>query len=206
MNFHLPSTFQFIQSHLPANTKGMGITTLSKRNLFQSIGDFFAEKSGNKRVSYIAVGDDFIHQMHFQGTDLIAEKTIQIEQLDHFYVSEGQTPDGIIHHLSCDATIIKSKKKTEDVHIKILPCLLGENASNIQVIQTIQWAQESKKSIIDILKTWPERIEKHKAKIAAEEAAALKAAEEEAAAVKAAKEEAEAVKAAEEEAAKAAKE
>ena len=205
MNFHLPSTFQFIQSHLPANTKGVGITTLSKRNLFQSIGDFFSEKSGNKRVSYIAVGDDFIHQLHFQGTDLIAEKTIQIEQLDHFYVSEGQTPDGIIHHLSCDATIIKSKKKMEDVHIKILPCLLGENASNIQVIQTIQWAQESKKSIIDILKTWPERIEKHKAKIAAEEAAALKATEE-AAALKAAEEEAAALKAAEEEAAKAAKE
>jgi hypothetical protein len=189
MNFHLPSTFQFIHSHLPANTKGVGITTLSKRNLFQSIGDFFAEKSGNKRVSYIAVGDDFIHHLHFQGTDLIAEKSIQIEQLDHFYVSEGQTPDGIIHHLSCDATIIKSKKKMEDVHIKILPCLLGENASNIQVIQTIQWAQESKKSIIDILKTWPERIEKHKAKIAAEEAAALKAAEEAAAALKAAEDE-----------------
>ena len=55
---------------------------------------------------------------------LIAEKSIQIEQLDHFYVSEGQTLDGIIHHLSCDATIIKSKKKMEDVHIKILPCLL----------------------------------------------------------------------------------
>jgi hypothetical protein len=189
MIFHLPSTFQFIHSHLPANTKGVGITTLSKRNLFQSIGDFFAEKSGNKRVSYIAVGDDFIHHLHFQGTDLIAEKSIQIEQLDHFYVSEGQTPDGIIHHLSCDATIIKSKKKMEDVHIKILPCLLGENASNIQVIQTIQWAQESKKSIIDILKTWPERIEKHKAKIAAEEAAALKAAEEAAAALKAAEDE-----------------
>jgi hypothetical protein len=189
MNFHLPSTFQFIHSHLPANTKGVGITTLSKRNLFQSIGDFFAEKSGNKRVSYIAVGDDFIHHLHFQGTDLIAEKSIQIEQLDHFYVSEGQTSDGIIHHLSCDATIIKSKKKMEDVHIKILPCLLGENASNIQVIQTIQWAQESKKSIIDILKTWPERIEKHKAKIAAEEAAALKAAEEAAAALKAAEDE-----------------
>ena len=135
------------------------------------------------------MGDDFIHQLHFQGTDLIAEKSIQIEQLDHFYVSEGQTPDGIIHHLSCDATIIKSKKKMEDVHIKILPCLLGENASNIQVIQTIQWAQESKKSIIDILKTWPERIEKYKAKIAAEEAAALKAAEEAAAALKAAEEE-----------------
>jgi hypothetical protein len=185
----LPSTFQFIQRHLPTNSKGLGITTLSKRNFFQSIGDFFTEKSGNKRVSYIAVGDDFIHQLHFQGTDLIAEKIIQIEQLDHFYVAEGQTPDGIIHHLSCDATIIKSKKKMEDVHIKILPCLLGENASNIQVIQTIQWAQESKKSIIDILKTWPERIEKYKAKIAAEEAAALKAAEEAAAALKAAEDE-----------------
>ena len=26
----LPSSFQFIQSHLPSNTKGLGITTLSK--------------------------------------------------------------------------------------------------------------------------------------------------------------------------------
>jgi hypothetical protein len=74
------------------------------------------------------------------------------------------------------------------------------------VIQTIQWAQESKKSIIDILKTWPERIEKYRAKIAAEEAAALKAAEEAAAAIKAAKEEAKALKIAEKAAKKAAKE
>jgi hypothetical protein len=184
MNMQLPSTFQFIQQHLPANSKGLGITTLSKRNFFQSIGDFFAEKSGKNRVSYVAVGDDFITQIHFQGEEIISEKTIQIEQLDHFYVSEGQTPDGIIHHLSCDATVILSEKKTEDVHIKILPCLLGENASNVQVIQSIQWAQESKKALTEILKGWPERIEKHKAKIAAEEAAALKAAEEAATALK----------------------
>ena len=73
----LPSSFQFIQSHLPSNTKGLGITTLSKRNFFQSIGDYFAEKSGKNRVSYVAVGDDFITLLHFQGTDLIDEKTIK---------------------------------------------------------------------------------------------------------------------------------
>lgn len=170
MNMQLPSTFQFIQRHLPANTKGLGITTLSKRNFFQSIGDFFAEKSGKNRVSYVAVGDDFITQLHFQGEDIIAENTIKLNQLDHFYVSEGQTPDGIIHHLSCDATIILSEKKMEEVHIKILPCLLGENASNVQAIQSIQWAQESKKIITDILKSWPEQIAKNKEKIANEEA------------------------------------
>jgi hypothetical protein len=170
MSLHLPSTFQFIQSHLPAHTKGLGITTLSKRNFFQSIGDYFAEKSGKKRVSYVAVGDDFITQLHFQGENLIAEKTIQLAQLDHFYVSEGQTPDGIIHHLSCDATVIVSAKKMEDHHIKILPCLLGENASNVQAIQSIQWAQESKKALTEILKGWPEQIAKNKAKIANENA------------------------------------
>jgi hypothetical protein len=158
----LPSSFQFIQSHLPSNTKGLGITTLSKRNFFQSIGDYFAEKSGKNRVSYVAVGDDFITLLHFQGTDLIDEKTIKLNQLDHFYVSEGQTADGIIHHLSCDATVIISEKKTVDHHVKILPCLLGENASNVQAIQSIQWAQESKKNITDILKGWPEQIAKSK--------------------------------------------
>ena len=170
MSLQLPSTFQFIKQYLPANTKGLGITTLSKRNFFQSIGDFFAEKSGKKRVSYVAVGDDFITQLHFQGEDLIAEKTIQLGQLDHFYVSEGQTADGIIHHLSCDATVIVSAKKMEDQHIKILPCLLGENASNVQAIQSIQWAQESKKVLTEILKSWPEQIAKNKAKIANENA------------------------------------
>jgi hypothetical protein len=108
------------------------------------------------------VGDDFITQLHFQGEDLIAEKTIHLAQLDHFYVSEGQTPDGIIHHLSCDATVIISAKKMEDYHIKILPCLLGENASNVQAIQSIQWAQESKKALTEILKGWPEQIAKQK--------------------------------------------
>ncbi len=162
MSLHLPSTFQFIQSHLPAHTKGLGITTLSKRNFFQSIGDYFAEKSGKKRVSYVAVGDDFITQLHYQGERLIAEKTIQLAQLDHFYVSEGQTPDGIIHHVSCDATVIVSEKKMEYHHIKILPCLLGENASNVQAIQSIQWAQECKKALTEILKGWPARIAKRK--------------------------------------------
>ena len=180
MNMQLPSTFQFIQRHLPAHTKGLGITTLSKRNFFQSIGDFFAEKSGKKRVSYVAVGDDFITQLHLQGEEIIAEKTIQLSQLDNFYVSEGQTPDGIIHHLSCDATILISEKKTNDEHIKILPCLLGENASNVQAIQSIQWAQESKKVLTDILKSWPTKIQERKAK----EAAELKAAEDLAAAIK----------------------
>jgi hypothetical protein len=180
MYIQLPSTFQFIQKHLPANTKGLGITTLSKRNFFQSIGDFFADKSGKKRVSFVAVADTSITQLHFQGDDLIAENTIELSQLDHFYISEGQTPDGIIHHLSCDATVIISEKKMEDHHIKILPCLLGENASNVQVIQSIQWAQESKKALTEILKGWPEQIAKQKAKKAAEEAA-KKAAEEAAA-------------------------
>ena len=166
----LPSSFQFIQSHLPTNTKGVGITTLSKRNFFQSIGDYFAEKSGKNRVSYVAVGDDFITLLHFQGTDLIGEKTIKLDQLDHFYVSEGQTPDGIIHHLSCDATVVITEKKMEDQHIKILPCLLGENASNVQAIQSIQWAQESKKIITEILNGWPEQIAKYKAKRAKENA------------------------------------
>lgn len=169
MSLQLPSTFQFIQKHLPSNTKGLGITTLSKRNFFQSIGDYFSEKSGKNRVSYVAVGDDFITQLHFQGEDLIAEHTIQLGQLDHFYVSEGQTPDGIIHHLSCDATVIVSAKKMVDHHIKILPCLLGENASNVQAIQSIQWAQESKKALTEILKNWPAQILDRKAKEAAEE-------------------------------------
>ena len=182
MSIQLPSTFQFVQKHLPANTKGLGITTLSKRNFFQSIGDFFAEKSGKKRVSYVAVADSSITQLHFQGDDLIAQNTIELNQLDHFYVSEGQTPDGIIHHLACDATVIISDKKMEDYHIKILPCLLGENASNVQAIQSIQWAQESKKAITEILKGWPDQIAKNKAKIAEEAAAeAAKRASEEAA-------------------------
>lgn len=158
----LPSSFQFIQSYLPSNTKGLGITTLSKRNFFQSIGDYFAEKSGKNRVSYVAVGDNFITLLHFKGTELIAEKTIELNKLDHFYVSEGQTSDGIIHHLSCDATEIISEKKRENHHIKILPCLLGENASNVQAIQSIQWAQESKKIITEILKEWPNQIAKNK--------------------------------------------
>jgi hypothetical protein len=55
---------------------------------------------------------------------------------------------------------------------------LGENASNVQAIQSIQWAQESKKVLTDILKSWPAKIQERKAK----EAAELKAAEDAAAA------------------------
>jgi hypothetical protein len=65
--------------------------------------------------------------------------------------------------------VIVSAKKMVDHHIKILPCLLGENASNVQAIQSIQWAQESKKALTEILKNWPAQILDRKAKEAAEE-------------------------------------
>jgi hypothetical protein len=39
----------------------------------------------------------------------------------------------------------------------------------VQAIQSIQWAQESKKALTEILKNWPAKIQERKAKEAAEE-------------------------------------
>jgi hypothetical protein len=163
-NLSLPASLTFLQTHLPSTCLSVGVSTLPVRNFFQSIGDFFASKSGKNRISYIAASEDEIKLIHFQGGDLISEKAYRIDQLEHIEISEGITDDGLIHLLHINLGEIKSinkkgKKKITSHYFKCMPPLLGQNAAPIQAVPDILWAQQSKKRMQEILQAWPAKIE-----------------------------------------------
>ena len=54
MSEKLQKSLAFLNSEMPNNWLSLAVTQLPKRNIFQSIGDFFAGKSGNHRISYLA--------------------------------------------------------------------------------------------------------------------------------------------------------
>ncbi|RXK49895.1 hypothetical protein [Aquirufa rosea] len=173
MNPTLPASLNFLRSELPSHWLGLGVIQLPKRNFFQSIGDYFAEKSGKQRISFVVVSEDSLKTLHYQGSSLLSTDVLDIHNLDHFYFSEGNTSDGLVSLFNCEASLIVSKSKKGDLKLKdyffrIMPVLLGENAEPIRKIEEIQWAQQSKKNIAEVLKHWPDRI---KARKDAEEAA-----------------------------------
>jgi hypothetical protein len=151
-NLSLPASLTFLQTHLPSTCLSVGVSSLPVRNFFQSIGDFFASKSGKNRISYIAASEDEIKLIHFQGGDLISEKAYRIDQLEHIEISEGITDDGLIHLLHINLGEIKSINKKGEKKI-------GQNAAPIQAVPDILWAQQSKKRMQEILQTWPAKIE-----------------------------------------------
>jgi hypothetical protein len=139
-NFSLPGSLSFLQTHLPSTCLSVGVSSLPVRNFFQSIGDFFASKSGKNRISYIAASENEIKLIHFQGGDLSSEKAFRIDQLEHIEISEGITDDGLIHLLHINLGEIKSinkkgEKKITSHYFKCMPPLLGQNAAPIQDVQ-----------------------------------------------------------------------
>ncbi|AWL09761.1 hypothetical protein G9H64_06595 [Aquirufa nivalisilvae] len=174
MNHSLPASLSFLRSELPSHWVGLGVIQLPKRNFFQSIGDYFAEKSGKQRISFVVVNEESLKTLHYQGSTLISSEFVDIHNLDHFYFSEGNTSDGLVSLFNCEASVVVSKNKKgdlklKDYFLKIMPALLGENAEPIRKIEDIQWAQESKKHIAEVLKHWPEQIKARKDKEEAEE-------------------------------------
>jgi hypothetical protein len=162
--FILPSSLSFLSSHLPSACVSIGVSSLPARNIIQSIGDFFASKSGKNRISYLAASENEIKLLHFQGSDLISEKTLGIDELEHLEMSEGTSDDGLIHLLHIHVGEIKSinkkgVKKIASHYFKCMPPLLGQNAAPIQAVDEILWAQQSKKRMQEILKSWPATIE-----------------------------------------------
>lgn len=163
-NLSLPASLSFLTSHLPSACLSVGVSSLPARNIFQSIGDFFAAKSGKNRISYVVASENEIKLVHFQGSDLISEKSFRIDQLEHLEMSEGITDDGLIHLLHIHIGEIKSinkkgVKKIVSHYFKCMPPILGQNAAPIQDVTDIVWAQQSKKRMHEILQSWPATIE-----------------------------------------------
>ena len=198
MSVIFPSSFSFIGQQISTPSLGLGIIQLPNRNFFQSIGDFFAERSGKQRVSYMVLTTNEIQVLHFQGTDCIGSSNIAKDSIESITFGDGSTSDRLVSftEINVEACISLNKKgikKFKSHYFKLMPALLGLNTSQINNIADITWAKASKTTSVDTLKSWNEAIQVAKKA----ELEAIKQAELEAEAIKQAELEAEATKQAE---------
>jgi hypothetical protein len=160
----LAQSFSFIAAEVPADFIGLGVIQLPSRNFFQSIGDFFAEKSGKQRISFMAVGAHEIKKIHTQGSSILQSTSIPKNLIESISIREDKTADGLvgITHIDIDECISvdkKGNKKLKSHYFKLMPALLGENTSPIQHVVEITAAHAAKKAIIEALGTWETAIE-----------------------------------------------
>jgi hypothetical protein len=164
MSAQLASSFSFIASEIPADFIGLGVIQLPSRNFFQSIGDFFAEKSGKQRISFMAVGAHEIKKIHTQGSSILQSTSVPKNLIESISIREDKTSDGLvaITHIDiveCISVDKKGNKKLKSHYFKLMPALLGENTSPIQSVTEITAAHAAKKAIIEALGTWETAIE-----------------------------------------------
>lgn len=160
----LAKAFSFVQSEIPTEFVGLGVIQLPPRNFFQSISDFFAEKSGKQRISFMAVGAHEIKKIHTQGSSILQSTSVPKNLIESISIREDKTSDGLvaISHIDiveCISVDKKGNKKLKSHYFKLMPALLGENTSPIQNVVEITEAHASKKLIIEILTTWETAIE-----------------------------------------------
>jgi len=164
MSEKLQKSLTFLSSEMPNSWLSLAVTTLPKRNIFQSIGDFFASKSGDHRISYLAASENEIKIIHYQGSNVLGTQSIPINSMESFEVTEGTTEDGVvaIYHVNIEEIISVNKKgvkKLKSHYFKLMPPLLGLNASPIQAVDEILWAQNARKSMLVALKPYAEKIQ-----------------------------------------------
>jgi hypothetical protein len=164
MSEKLQKSLTFLSSEMPNSWLSLAVTTLPKRNIFQSIGDFFASKSGDHRISYLAASENEVKIMHYQGSNVLGTQSIPINSMESFEVTEGTIEDGVvaIYHVNIEEIISVNKKgvkKLKSHYFKLMPPLLGLNASPIQAVDEILWAQNARKSMLVALKPYAEKIQ-----------------------------------------------
>ena len=164
MSEKLQKSLAFLDSEMPNNWLSLAVTQLPKRNIFQSIGDFFAGKSGNQRISYLAASESEVKIIHYQGSNVVGGQTIPMNSMESFEISEGSTEDGVvaIFHVHLEEIVSINKngvKKLKSHYYKLMPPLLGINASPIQAVEEILWAQNARKSMLATLKPYSSKIQ-----------------------------------------------
>lgn len=164
MSEKLQKSLAFLNPEMPNNFLSLSVVQLPKRNIFQSIGDFFAAKSGNHRISYLAASENEVKIIHYQGAYAVGTQTIPMSSMESLEISEGTTEDGIVAIFHVNMEEIKSinkkgVKKLKSHYFKLMPPLLGLNATPIQAVDEIIWAQNARKSKLLALKPFAEKIQ-----------------------------------------------
>ena len=166
MSANLPTSFSFLASQTPRDFIGLGVITLPKRNFFQSISDFFAEKSGKRRISFFLLGAHEIKVLHYQGSDIIGTSDIPKNLIESIEIHASKTPDALvlisnITLVECISVNEKGTKKLKNHQFNLMPALLGENTSPVNNVTDIVWAQESRHTIVETLKAWNTSIQEN---------------------------------------------
>jgi hypothetical protein len=166
MSAHLPTSFSFLASQTPRDFIGLGVIQLPKRNFFQSISDFFASRSGNQRISFLLLGAHEIKVVHYQGAKLLGNTDIPKNLIESIEIHASKTPDGLvvisnIELVECISVNEKGVKKLKNHQFNLMPALLGENTSPVNNVNDIVWAQDSRKTIVETLKTWNASIQEN---------------------------------------------
>jgi len=164
MSEKLQKSLAFLNSEMPNHWLSLAVTSLPKRNILQSIGDFFAAKSGSHRISYFAASENEVKLIHYQGSSVLSTHTIPVNLMESFEISEGTTEDGVValFHVNIEEIISvdkKGNKKLKSHYFKLMPPLLGMNASPIQAVEEILWAQNARKSMHLALKPYNGKIQ-----------------------------------------------
>jgi hypothetical protein len=166
MSANLPSSFSFLASQTPRDFIGLGVITLPKRNFFQSISDFFADKSGKRRISFLLLGAHEIKVVHYQGTDRIGSSDVPKNLIESIDIHTSKTPDALvlisnIEIVECVSVNKKGVKKLKTHQYNLMPALLGENTSPVNSVNDIVWAKESRHTIVETLKAWNTSIQEN---------------------------------------------
>ncbi len=152
----IPS-LSILNSNLSGSVIGFGITKLHPRSIFQSIGDFFARKSGNERISFLVVTDQGIKNFHTRGNDIL-----EINEISTSEISNIQTWNKSKHdpqQLDVQITTQKPGKKEGEVisntyDFEIFPAFLGINASKIETLSEIVEHKKQFEQLIQYFSSW----------------------------------------------------
>jgi hypothetical protein len=160
----LAKSLSFISSDAPVDFIGIGVIQLPSRNFFQSLGDFFAQKSGKERISFLAVGGEEIKAIDTQSSSILRTQHIPKNRIESISLRESTTGDGLvpichIDIVECISINKKGKKKLKPHYFKLMPALLGENTSPVQNAAEITTAHAAKKAIIETLRAWKAALE-----------------------------------------------
>lgn len=150
-------TLSTLNLSISGNIIGFGITKLHPRSIFQSIGDYFARKSGNERISFLVVTDQNMYNFHTRGQEIVETQIIPLVE-----ISEVKSWNKSSHEpkqLDLQITTQKPGKKegtiiSKTYDFEIFPAFLGVNTSKIEKLSDIVENSKQFENLVTYFANW----------------------------------------------------
>ncbi len=152
----IPS-LSILNSVISENVVGYGITKLHPRSLFQSIGDYFARKSGNERISFIVIGESTIKNIHTRGNEILEVTEILNKEIADVksWNKSSHDPKQFDVQLSIQKPGKKEGEYTNKTYdFEIFPAFLGTNSSKIEKLAEIIEHKNQFENLIQFFENW----------------------------------------------------